>query len=481
MLWTIKRIVLGERNSVTRIAFRYGRACLTECPQAVVELLAESNETLQFGYSGDCLPPLWFDKSPDKSFAQQLDDMHRAFQVAAQCWAEVFRHPRLVFPGWYEAHGATHAAIQAERLPPLLASFASSLVERALLDAVCRAYGVSFFDALKVNLFGIAPHVVHPELSGSQPRHWLPERPRTKIAVRHTIGLADPLTDSELAQGAWPDDGFPVSVESYVRRQGVRYFKIKLSGALESDLERLRRIADLLESYAADDYGLTVDGNELYEEPEEFLTLVAAVRASPDLANLWRRTLAIEQPFPRYMALDAERTRCLATVMAEKPVIIDESDSNLDSFRQAVQAGYRGVSSKNCKGAIKSLLNAGYIHWHNRQHPEIAWILTGEDLCSVGVIPVQADLCLAAALGLGHVERNGHHYHRGISYLPEVEQEEALAWHGDFYVRHAGRVSPWIVAGEFHIRSFQCVGFGFAVLPRMDQRHCRVLWESPTI
>ena len=74
--------------------------------------------------------------------------------------------------------------------------------------------------------------------------------------------------------------------------------------------------------------------------------------------------------------------------------------------------------------------------------------MTGEDLCCVGVVPVQADLCLVAALGLSHVERNGHHYHPGLNYLPVEEQQAALAAHDDLYQRRAGRVSLRIDAGR---------------------------------
>ena len=91
--------------------------------------------------------------------------------------------------------------------------------------------------------------------------------------------------------------------------------------------------------------------------------------------------------------------------------------------------------------------------------------MTGEDLCSVGIIPTQADLCLAATLGLEHVERNGHHYHPGLTCLPPAQREQALAAHGDFYALQHGVISPHVQHGKFQIGSLQCVGFGFAVLP----------------
>ncbi len=65
---TLKETRVGLRASTTRIPFRYGKACLTTCPQAVAGVTLEVNGRAQRGYSGDCLPPGWFDKSPDKDF-----------------------------------------------------------------------------------------------------------------------------------------------------------------------------------------------------------------------------------------------------------------------------------------------------------------------------------------------------------------------------------------------------------------------------
>ena len=70
MQLSLKETRVGLLNSTTRIPFRYGKACLTRCPQAIVRVLIEADGKRQAGYSGDCLPPSWFDKSPDKDYAQ---------------------------------------------------------------------------------------------------------------------------------------------------------------------------------------------------------------------------------------------------------------------------------------------------------------------------------------------------------------------------------------------------------------------------
>src|SRR2546428_14056104 len=74
---------------------------------------------------------------------------------------------------------------------------------------------------------------------------------------------------------------------------------------------------------------------------------------APALRRLVDAVLFVEQPIARKVAL----IRDVSALAAKRPVIIDESDGDLDAFPEARNAGYRGVSSKTCKGLYKSLLN----------------------------------------------------------------------------------------------------------------------------
>ncbi|MCA9101198.1 MAG: hypothetical protein KDA63_08615, partial [Planctomycetales bacterium] len=86
MKFALKETRLGLRDSHTRIAFRYGNTCLTECPQAIFEVVIETDTGVASGYSGDCLPPGWFDKTPGRSFPDQIGDMLAAVQTATDAF-----------------------------------------------------------------------------------------------------------------------------------------------------------------------------------------------------------------------------------------------------------------------------------------------------------------------------------------------------------------------------------------------------------
>ena len=478
MKLAVKESRLGLMNSRTRLPFRYGKACLEVCPQAILEVTLESAHGRQQGYSGDCLPPGWFDKTPGKSYSEQIDDMLAVIGCAQRVYAEELATPTPFFSAWMIANERIQSRVAEWRLPQLLASFGNSVVERAILDAAARSCDVSFHKLITENILGIQPSEVHATLVG-EPSDWLPAAPLSQVHVRHTVGLTDPLTEAQIIDQ--PNDDLPCTLEDHIQQSGLQYFKVKLRNSPSDDLERLIQIAALIEAKRSDDYHLTLDGNEQYGSADELIAFIEHVRDEPRLETLLRQTVAIEQPIERRAALNESQSRGIQELSQSIPVIIDESDGTADAYMRAKQIGYRGVSSKNCKGAIRSLLNAGLTWQANEYGTRSDYLMTGEDLCSVGVVPVQADLCLAATIGLTHVERNGHHYHPGLTYLPSAERQAALTAHGDFYEQRDGLVVPRIVDGRFDVRSLHCVGFGFDCLPNMDTRTDAAAWEFSSL
>ena len=74
---------------------------------------------------------------------------------------------------------------------------------------------------------------------------------------------------------------------------------------------------------------------------------------------------------------------------------------------------------------------------------------------------------MMALLGVTHVERNGHHYYRGLSMFPKDWQEAALDSHGDLYRRHEqGFAALRISAGRVDLGTVNAAPFG--VVPVFD-------------
>ena len=168
--------------------------------------------------------------------------------------------------------------------------------------------------------------------------------PADTLHARHTVGLADPITTAEIAEPL--DDGLPQSLEQAVAAYGHTRFKLKLSGQAESDLDRLRRIAAVLDRLP--EYRVTLDGNEQFAEAGPVAEFWDRLTADPALARLHSAVLFLEQPIARARAL-AEPIHALAERV---PVEIDESDADIGVFPRARALGYRGISSKSCKGVL---------------------------------------------------------------------------------------------------------------------------------
>jgi hypothetical protein len=182
---------------------------------------------------------------------------------------------------------------------------------------------------------------------------------------------------------------------------------------------------------------------------------LSAIKSEPSLKRLSESILFVEQPIHRKNALEYD----VSALEKYLPVIIDESDADLSSFATAQKLGYSGVSSKNCKGFYKSLINRARCEIYSKVYNR-PYFMSAEDLTCQAGVSVQQDLALVSLLGLGHVERNGHHYVNGMAGAHEAEQNQFIEAHPDLYRRINGRVCTHIENGKFSIHSLQCIGFG---------------------
>jgi hypothetical protein len=260
------------------------------------------------------------------------------------------------------------------------------------------------------------------------------------------------------------DDGLPQTLEDVIQTYGMRRLKIKLSGAADRDRARLLAIRDLYRAHQMELPAYTLDGNENYQDLAGFRALWEALRADPALEDFLRGLIFVEQPVHRDQALSEETGALLNAWRDRPPIIIDESDAELDSLDTALACGYQGTSHKNCKGVFKGLTNACKLTALWRAHPDRAYCLSGEDLSNLGPIALLQDLAVMACLGLEHLERNGQHYFRGLSLFPADVQAAVLAAHPDLYERHAaGFAALKIRDGRLELKSVLEAPFGYGI------------------
>ncbi len=448
-----------ERPMKMRLAFRFGVITVTEGVQAVIRArIALPDGRTSEGVAAEALAAKWFEKSSEFTDEQNLDQLRRSLAIAIDHYkVHGLDTPFGLFAGTYKAQQRRAATLG---LNPLVASYGPALLDRAILDAVGKATGQSFAQMIAANVPGIAATDLTPDIAQADLGIFLGGlKPAPSIDLRHTVGLVDPLTSADRPLQDRVNDGLPETLEEVVAYYRGRYYKLKVGGDIKADLERLTKIAFVLD-HRLPEYRTTLDGNEQYDDVEGIVELWRKVAETPALKRLAESTLFIEQPIKRQMAL----SRSVEPLARLRPVIIDESDGELSSFPTALKLGYSGVSSKNCKGFYKSILNASRVA---QLGP--GYFMSAEDLTTLPGVSVQQDLALVSLLGMTHVERNAHHFVDGMSFASDAEQKAFVGVHRDLYERKEGHPARLKApGGRIALGSLNVPGF--AVGAEMDFR-----------
>ena len=441
----VNDIAFFERPLVFARPFRFGSVTITASTQLFVRVEIDvEGKGRATGASAEMLAPKWFDKRPHLTEAQSLDGLRRSLAVARELYL-TNRGFDTAFGLHAACIGPQVAACTAEDIPPLAAGFGLAEIDKAILDALLRAAGANFFDGMAGNIAGIDARLT-PDLDDAAIARFLSTRQRLeRVAVRHTVGMDDKVE----GEG---------SVADRNENAGARYFKLKLNGDPAHDAARLARIGSELAKlpYAT---RITLDANEQYADLAALNALVDRLDHDAALEPIAANLLYIEQPMPR----DITRASPLGKLAAHG-FIIDEADDCYDAFPQARVLGYRGISSKSCKGIYKSIINATRAAAWSAGGGQ--YFVSGEDLTCQAGLGVQQDLALGALIGVTHAERNGHHYVDGFADTPADEADAFLTAHPDLYTRAGGKVRLAIHDGDLLTGSIAAApGFASSIHP----------------
>ena len=438
-LLRIRRLDLHERPVPFARPFRFGVVSVDQASLAMVRVEIElADGRRAHGGGAELMAPKWFNKDPALSSAATVDQLRAALHAARNLYLDGGSDTA------FGLHAERLAAVTAAcaSLPALAAAFGPALIDKAVVDALARALGISVFALLRENAIGLdarlTPDIAAPAIT----RFLESRRPSMQVAVRHTVGLLDD----------------PASLAGELGATGCRYLKLKLCGEPQADRLRLGALAQALQSTMPVS-GITLDANEQYPDAMALQALVTAVGADPALRFIADRLLYIEQPLPR----EITRSQPLGALGRHVPVVIDEADDCYGAFPAALAQGYRGCSSKSCKGIYKSLLNGARCAALSALGT--ACMMTAEDLTCIAGLPVQQDTALVAFHGIAHAERNGHHYAPGFPGAPAAEAARFLAAHPDLYMPGADGPVLRIADGMLATGSLHVPGFASGAMP----------------
>ena len=324
-----------------------------------------------------------------------------------------------------------------EPMPRLAALICASAFDLALHDAYGRLNRVPIYDAygpafLRHDLgryLEAEPGIASFE--GRYPAEFLVDSPPRSLEAWHLVGGKDPIAPEDLT-GDEPDDGEPVLLRDWIRRDGLRCLKVKLRGDDDAwDFDRLARVGRIAEDEGVQ--WLSADFNCTVRETSYVDAILDRVRS--DEPRTFDRILYVEQPFP----YDLESNRLdVRSVSGRKPLFMDESAHDWRLIRLGRSLGWTGVALKTCKTQTGALLSLAWARAHGMA-------LMVQDLTNPMLAQVPHVLLAAHAGTIKGVETNG------MQFYPAASRPEADV-HPGLYARRRGRVDWSTVRGP---------GFGY--------------------
>jgi L-alanine-DL-glutamate epimerase-like enolase superfamily enzyme len=263
------------------------------------------------------------------------------------------------------------------------------------------------------------------------PEDFLVSRPPESLRAWHLVGGVDLLEPSELT-GAEPQDGYPVLLEDWIERDGLKCLKIKLRGNDAAwDYQRLVKVGSIAVAHEVE--WLSADFNCTVTEPAYVNSLLDRLR--DEFPRFYGMLLYVEQPFPYELE---EHSIDVRSVSARKPLFLDESAHDWRLVKLGRDLGWSGVALKTCKTQTGALLSCCWAKAHGLS-------LMVQDLTNPMLAQIP-HLLLAAHTGtIMGVESNA------MQFYPEASRCEEKV-HPGLYRRRDG---------QLHLSSVRGEGFGY--------------------
>lgn len=311
---------------------------------------------------------------------------------------------RILEPQYLKAAAALSTTLALPTpIPKLCTLVVASPFDAALHDAYGKSFGLSSYatytrDFMTRDLSADLGDAFKGEFLD----RYVPVAPQPRMPVFHSVGASDAIDAGDVT--ARLDDGLPNSLEEWIPRDGLIRFKIKLNGGhLEADVARVIHIDEVVtraqRRRRVADWKYSLDFNEGCPNVGYLLEFLAAIRRATPAG--FDRILYIEQPTAR--DLEANRQNVMHDAAKLRPVVIDESLTDLDALLLARDMGYTGVALKACKGQSQAMLMAAAAQ-------KFGMFLCVQDLTCPGASLVHSAGIAARVPGNAGIEANARQF-----------------------------------------------------------------------
>ncbi|MCW1924315.1 hypothetical protein OKA05_17245 [Luteolibacter arcticus] len=288
----------------------------------------------------------------------------------------------------------------ATPIPKLCTQVVASAFDAALHDAFGKSLGLNCYRTYTPELIGHdLSRYLGADFKGESIQTHVNEKPRDWVWLFHSVGGLDAVLESELKERV--NDGLPETLAEWIRRDGLQRIKIKLQGEnLDWDIERTVSIDRVARETRPDvEWAYCCDFNEACANVDYVLEFLAKVKERAPKG--FESILYLEQPTRRDLKADSGNHMHRAAEM--RPVVIDESLTELESLLLAREMGYTGACLKACKGQSHAVLMAAA----GRKY---GMFLCVQDLTCPGASLIHSAGLAANLAGLSTIESNARQY-----------------------------------------------------------------------
>jgi L-alanine-DL-glutamate epimerase-like enolase superfamily enzyme len=446
----VDQVVHGYEDYVYRAPYKFGGRVVDRVTLLNVRCrVTTRNGRTAWGFGSMTMGNVWAFPSATMSYDTTLAAMKalasRIAQLAGGC--RETGHPldiaHVLEPEYLRAAAEVSAELElTEPIPKLCTLVVASPFDAAVHDAFGKVHRRNVYDTYGPDLMTHdVSRYLGPEFRGARLDQALLPKRRDRIPVFHSVGGLDPLEAKDVVRPI--GDGLPETLPDWIRRDGLVRIKIKLQGDdLASDVERTLTIDRIASAVQAErrvaDLAYCLDFNERCPNVQYVLDFLHRTRAgSPEG---FRRILYVEQPTAR--DLMANRQNVMHEAARLRPVVIDESLTDLESLLLARDMGYTGVALKACKGQSQTVLMAAAA----RKYKLFVCV---QDLTCPGASLIQSVGITARVPAVAGIEANAREY------VPAANER----WRHQF---------PGIFAiTDGHMRTAEIGGPGFGIPDEM--------------
>ena len=296
----------------TRVPLKFGRETLTNVICARVKTTVEDRAGRRaHGWGETPLNVQWVWPG-DLPYDRRLEALKSLCIDLVRQWAQcdVWGHPLEIADQFLQARmnakAPRHQGEDAKKInSPDVSSSASflgdlaswcSLIPRLAELVCCSPFDIALHDAFgnlhNVDVYDtytrdwmsrdLASFFSDRTFAGQFPADFLRKRENQLIAW-HLVGGLDPLAIDDL-RGDEPDDGYPILLHDWIRRDGLRALKIKLRGNDSAwDLGRLIRVGDIAIEHAVP--ALSADFNCTVTDPAYVSDVLDALKSERPLSS----------------------------------------------------------------------------------------------------------------------------------------------------------------------------------------------------